>query len=124
MINQTLRAAVLAGCLGGAAFGAHQAAAQMPGVYLTTPNGDGLARARVTYRDLDLATPDGQMALRKRIQRAATLVCQPGDPTLFQMNMEYCRGVVRRGARPAMLAAIGRARATQVASAADPATGH
>jgi UrcA family protein len=46
------------------------------------PSGAGLRSIRISYRDLDLETPQGIATLYVRIRRAATEVCEAGNPLI------------------------------------------
>ena len=69
---------------------------------------------RVSYADLDLATPAGVETLTYRVRGAVKRVCQPLDQRSTFAEHGECRSFAWTGAQPQMSQAI--ARAQQIAS--------
>ena len=67
---------------------------------------DGLS-TRVSYRDLNLASLQGEKILNRRVGAAAHMVCEPHFTTFDQMD---CVSYAWRGARPQIAMAVQRAR--------------
>lgn len=69
----------------------------------------------VTYRDLNLASAEGEKMLNRRVGKAVTGVCYEinGPSPDFHIQMS-CRGEAWRGARPQIARAV--LRAQQIAS--------
>lgn len=58
---------------------------------------------QVSTRGLDLATPEGAMALRKRVTRAIAYACNPGDRLNADLAPDYqCRQEMAVSAEPAL----------------------
>jgi UrcA family protein len=67
---------------------------------------DGLS-VRVSYRDLNLASLQGEKTLNRRVGGAAEFVC---EPHFDSMDRTACVSYAWRGARPQIAQAIQRAR--------------
>ena len=78
--------------------------------------------AEVRYGDLNLATPEGERALARRIAGAERQICGDVGRTDVKMEQEIaaCRAAVRANAAPKMMAAVRNAR-ERLASAQAPA---
>jgi UrcA family protein len=66
---------------------------------------DGLS-VRVSYRDLNLASLQGEKTLNRRVGRAADTVC---EPQFDNIALSYCVSYAWRGARPQIALAVKRA---------------
>lgn len=62
--------------------------------------------ARVSYGDLDLATPAGQSKLYKRVGNAASRICRDNQPPVADLGFNSCRSNAVRDAGPQVAAAI------------------
>lgn len=79
-------------------------------IVVTAPKGEDLPTRRVSYRDLNLATWDGEKTLRGRFNVAAREVCLDGGHELFDAEFDGCQSFALRGARPQIARAVQRAR--------------
>ena len=62
---------------------------------------------RVSYRDLNLASAQGEKILNRRVGGAARYVCEPHFSTMDRVG---CESFAWRGARPQIALAVQRAR--------------
>ncbi|SNS18119.1 UrcA family protein [Sphingomonas laterariae] len=77
---------------------------------------DGTRNVRISYRDLDLASADGQKALAARVRKAGRVACDADDAvSSFDPARRACVHDAYAGARPQMAAAIARARTSDLA---------
>ena len=84
-------------------------AAARENIVITSPQQTELTRTqRVGYRDLDLATVQGERALTRRVSGAVQDVCFHDGEHPFVLN--NCKRSAWNGARPQMASAIERAR--------------
>ena len=99
--------AVIAANLGAAV--ALAGPAQRPVVVVAEP--EPAATRQVSYADLDLATPDGERQLMRRVRVAVNNVCaeEMGPSALFYAEYS-CRKLTWRDTRPLVGRAIGNAR--------------
>jgi UrcA family protein len=106
-------AAVLAGIAASFAFAVPPVAAQQPAIVIQSTPQPYLRVARVPYWDLNLATPDGEQSLHRRVGRAVENVClyDPGRwYGLSEPDYNYCKSGAWQRARPQMFGAVYRAR--------------
>ena len=98
------------------------AVAQNKTFVVTAPSQNILVR-RVTYRDLNLATPAGEKTLVRRVDYAVKDLCLESVGPAGDFYAEFgCRGDVWSGARPQVKQAVQRARdIAQFGSSAIPA---
>ena len=69
----------------------------------------------VNFSDLDIATPDGERTLMRRVRGAVGSVCAPAGNFVAETS---CRNYAWRGARPQLALALEQARTnTSLASA-------
>lgn len=84
-------------------------AAARENIVITSPQQTELTRTqRVSFRDLDLATVQGERALTRRVSVAVQDVCFHDGEHPFVLNT--CKRSAWNGARPQMASAIERAR--------------
>jgi UrcA family protein len=70
---------------------------------------EGILSERVSYADLDLASPVGARLLGLRVDGAVGRVCSPLDQRSTFAEHGACKSFARNGARPQMDLAIQRA---------------
>lgn len=97
--------------IGGAATAALAQQQRSPITIVGERPADQGKRARVTYRDLNLAAAHGERVLKHRVADAARYVCVP-DPTGTTGDHIYadCVSYAWNGARPQVALAVRRAR--------------
>ena len=65
--------------------------------------------ARVSYRDLNLASLAGEQTLNRRVGGAARFVCEPGPAALNDRGFSDCVTYAWKGAKPQIALAVQRA---------------
>lgn len=64
----------------------------------------------VSYRDLNLASMEGERTLNRRVGGAARFVCEPGAAAINDRDFSDCISYAWKGAKPQIALAVQRAR--------------
>lgn len=74
-------------------------------VIASASEGREVVTMKISTSGLNLATPEGAMALRKRVHREIAAVCNPGDRLGADFSPDYqCRKEMARNVEPTLLA--------------------
>ncbi|HVK93007.1 MAG TPA: UrcA family protein [Mycoplana sp.] len=104
--------AVLVGVAASFAVAGSPASAQAV-IYVTSPQIPNLRAQRVSYWDLNLATPAGAQTLHRRVGNAVENVCLYDEGRWYGLSVPgytYCASGAWRRARPQIIGAVHRAR--------------